>query len=281
MISFRHRITVALCLAASVGALGGCTQGAAGGATTAEAVQAKGDGPGRGHRRHGPPGGPEALFVTALHELDLSDAQKTTIQAAMDKARPKPPAEPGKIDAGRAEIGKALADGVRAGKIDEAAVKAKAGAHEKEMEAHRADLASAIATLHDTLTKDQRKALVDAVEKRMAEHGPGEGHHGRPGGPGGPGGPDGERGGPRGEHGPRGERGGPGGPEGHGPGPMRGGPLGPMLHDLDLTEAQRADIHKALEAQRPAPPDADAMKKQHEAMRDAMKAKLAAFVEDK
>ena len=61
---------------------------------------------------------------------------------------------------------------------------------------------------------------------------------------------------------------------------MRGGPLGPMLHDLDLSEAQRTDIHKALEAQRPAAPDAEAMKKQGEAMQAAMKARLASFVED-
>ncbi|MEO7328252.1 MAG: Spy/CpxP family protein refolding chaperone [Minicystis sp.] len=257
--SRRHGVLSALSVVVALSGLAGCGQGSAGGATSPEAVQgsaqAVAERGARGFGRHGRPGGPDFLLVTALHELDLSPAQKTTIEGALEKTKPAPREQA----PDKSVVFTALAEGVRAGKIDAASVQAKAGADDKGRDAHQAAAAEAVKTLHDTLTKDQRKALVAAVEKRMAEHGPG-GEHGSKG----------DRG-PRGDHGSKGDR---------GPGGERGGPLGHMLRDLDLSEAQRTDIHKALEAQRPAAPDADAMKKQRETMRATMKARLESFVED-
>ncbi len=266
--SRRHGVLSALSLVVALSGLAACGQGSTGEATSPEAVQGSAQAAAEGRHgfgRHGRPGGPDFLLVAALHELDLSDAQKTTIEGALEKAKPAPREQ----GPDKSAMFTALAEGVRAGKIDAAAVQAKAGADDKGRDAHHAAVTDAVKTLHDTLTKDQRKALVAAVEKRMEEHGP-KGDRGEHG-------PKGDRGehgpkGDRGEHGPKGDRG-PGGP-------MRGGPLGHMLHDLDLSDAQRTDIHKALEAQRPAAPDAEAMKNQHEAMRATMKARLEAFVED-
>src|SRR5262249_28265173 len=59
-----------------------------------------------------------------------------------------------------------------------------------------------------------------------------------------------------------------------------GGPMGHLLHGLDLTDAQRTSIESALAAQRPAPPDHEAMKKRFEAMHTEMRAKLESFVSD-
>lgn len=203
----------------------------------------------RGH--HGP-GGPEHLLRAALHELELSDAQRSAIEGALAKLPERPMGPPPEASA----VFSALAEGVRAGKVDPAAVAAKGGgAPPAGFEEHRAAVAGALETLHATLTKEQRRALVDAVAERM------EGRE-----------PRGERSGPRGPGGAR-DPGGPGGPPG-------GGPLGFLLDRLDLTEAQRDAIDSALEAQRPAGEDVEAMKKRHEAMRAAMSARIEGFAAD-
>ena len=117
------------------------------------------------------------------------------------------------------------------------------------MAAHQAQSAKALTTLHDTLTADQRKALVAAVQAKMAD-GPKEGH----------------------EH------------MGMGHGPKDGmGPLGHLTEGLDLTQAQQDTIKARLEALRPAAPtDAQKadFKAQHEAMKTAMQAKLTSFIAD-
>ncbi|MDB5215831.1 MAG: hypothetical protein JWO86_3758 [Myxococcaceae bacterium] len=177
------------------------TVAAAPAATDAQAAPGKG--------RHGPPG-PDFLLFAALREpIDLTAAQRTAIEGALQANKPSaPPAS----------------DKTRA---------------------------SALTTLHATLTPVQRRALVDAIAKRAAEH---PDHHA--GGP--P--PDGMR------------------PKGDGPGPMRG-----LLEGLDLTKAQEDAIRAKLDAQRPAPPteaQRAAMKQQHEAMRAAMKAKVETFASD-
>jgi len=204
--------------------------------------------------RRPPPGphGPAFLLMAALHELDLSDAQETTIKGALDKIRP---GEPGPRERAPFAGLATLAEGVRAGKIDEAAVLAKASGEGRAAEERGAAMvgavASALDTLHTTLTKEQRRALVDAVTKRMEEHGPM---------------------GMKGNCGPGGER------AGH------GGPLGPLLSGLDLTDAQREAIDQALAAQRPAAGamkgDVEAMKKRFEAGRAEMRARLEGFAAD-
>jgi Spy/CpxP family protein refolding chaperone len=197
-----------------------------------------------GPRGHGP-GGPEHLLMAALHELDLTAAQKTTIQAAMDKLTPPARGERGLRD-GAAFT--ALSAGVRAGKIDTQAVFAGVGAPDRGFAARGPEIATALDTLHATLTKEQRRALVDGMAKRMAEHGP----------------PDLERGHDR-DH----DHGGP-----------EGGPLGHLLSALSLTAAQQASIDSALAAQRPAAVDHDAMKKQFEARGALMRARMESFAAD-
>jgi Spy/CpxP family protein refolding chaperone len=235
----------------------------------AEGDQAK-DGEERreGHKgmrggKHGKGHGPAHLLRTALHELDLSDAQKTTIKGAIDELRE------GDEDHGKDPgMFAALAEGVRAGSIDKAAIEAKlAKAGDAKGEEHRAKVASALSTLHATLTKEQRRALVDKVAAKMEERGErgpkgdGEGRRGPKG--------DGE-----GWGGPKGERMGWGG---HG---MKGGPLGHMLRDLDLSAEQRAQIDKALEANRPSEADMEEKKEGFEAKRAEMKARMESFAAD-
>ena len=247
-------------------ALAGCSgeSGAAPSATNATTAQAEATpataqasvaNPGHGdfHRFHG---GQEFLLRAALHEpsLNLTAAQKTTLEGALADSAPKTPAT---FDRTRIV---ALAAGVRAGKIDPASLPAPATNATNGADAHRAAAAKAVDTLHATLTADQRRALVDAVTKRMAEHGAGTDHdHARNG------------------KGPR------PGMERMGGEPGDRGPMGGLLAGLDLTKAQEDAIHAKLEAARPAPPsDAEraAMKAQHEAFKADMQARLQTFVSD-
>lgn len=225
---------------AAVAGLAGCASQSLGNAEPTEEAAAAEQKAATAQPREGM--GPDHLLVVALHELDLTAAQRTTVQAALDKLapqdRPAPPA--------------VLLDGIRAGKIDEAAVTAKMKEMEAGMTAHHAAVADALKTLHDTLTADQRRALVDNLEKRAEEHRKDHGGpEGRPNGP-----PDGEM---RGKHG--------------APGMF-------LLKDLDLSDAQRTQIEAALSAQQtdhPAPPDAEAMKKHMEEMHTQIRARLEAF----
>ncbi|WP_438034144.1 Spy/CpxP family protein refolding chaperone [Sorangium sp. So ce204] len=242
-----------------VGALvgaAGCTAETGQGDTSpsdeaAEAALAKGPpragGPREGFGGHrGGPRGPEHLLRAALHELDLSDAQEATIEGALEglrdgaKERPKDGA-----------VFAALAEGVRAGKIDRAAIEAKLPDAGRAAEERHARVAGALSTLHATLTKEQRRQLVDAIAAKL----------------------DG-----RGKRGPRGgehHRGGMGGPG------MRGGPLGHLLAGLDLRDEQRAQIDKALEAARPRDADRVGRKEDHAARRAEMRARLETFAADR
>ncbi|WP_437278500.1 Spy/CpxP family protein refolding chaperone [Sorangium sp. So ce375] len=255
-----------------VGALvgaSGCTAETGRGDTSpsdeaAEAALAQGPSRAGGHRggfggHRGGPHGPEHLLRAALHELDLSDAQKATIEGALDglrdgaKERPK--------DGG---VFAALAEGVRAGKIDRAAIEAKLPDAGRAAEERRARVAGALGTLHATLTKEQRRQLVDTIAAKMDDR-EARGERGPRGG---------ERGG---EHhrGPRGDRGGMGGPG------MRGGPLGHLLAGLDLRDEQRAQIDKALEGARPSDAGRNAPKEDFAARRAEMRARLETFAADR
>lgn len=222
-------------------------------ATEAASDSARGPhGPGK---HHGPPRGHE-LLVVALSELDLTAEQRKTIEGALDAMGEKD-------HAAMAAMGKVLASGVRAGKIDAAAVKAKAAELEQQAEGRRAAVGKALDTLHATLTPAQREALVAKVEEHMQSHPP---PFGRPNDEGKGRGPEGE------------ER----GPEGHGRGPGRmghgpHGPLGFLLHDLELSDEQREKIHAGLEAARPDKPTREEMEKKHGEMLARQKAVLESF----
>jgi Spy/CpxP family protein refolding chaperone len=234
---------------AALGVLAGCSGQAATDAngTTNTAVTAQGKhGHGPGMMAHGP----EMLLFASLHApINLTDAQRTTIQGLVDGLQPKGAAPADKT---------ALVAGIRAGKIDTASVAFNKPA-DADIALRRTALAKSLTTLHDTLTAEQRVALVAAIEKR-AEGGPkGEDHKGE---------------GLKGEKGEKGEH-----------GKMHGG-FGPMhlLKDLDLTEEQEKAVKAAFEANKPAPPtetDREAMKANHIAMKKEMDARLQTFASDK
>jgi Spy/CpxP family protein refolding chaperone len=222
MSSLRWRMWSALPLLGALAGVAGCGESGSTKAPeavegTAQALSQESQGA-PGHEVEGPlgsrarppfarpgPGGPELLLVAALHELELTKAQTAAIRGALDTAL-----------ADRREHGPrdrapftALAAGVRAGTIDAPSVLAKVGGESRGAEEPGAAVAGALQTLHATLTKEQRRALMDAVAKRMEEHGALRG--------------------PRGGH------------VGH------EGPLGQLLEGLHLTDRQRAAIDRALE----------------------------------
>jgi len=209
--------------------------------------------------RHGWGHGPDHLLRAALKELDLSDAQKTAIKGAIDGLHEGRGDHPKKDPA----VFAALAEGVRAGSIDKAAIEAKIGKQADGIEEHRARLASALSTLHATLTKEQRRALVDAMAAKMEEKGARKGNV------------EGQKGDDDDDHEGRGFKGDRGGWGGKG---MKGGPLGHMLSDLDLTAEQQAQIDKV--ANRPSEADRADKKEAFEAMRAERKAKLETFAAD-
>lgn len=186
-------------------------------------------------------GGPMAIFHEALGELDLTADQKAKIQAALDTAKaggPEHEHERGKGPAVFADI----AEGVRAGKVDEAAIAKKLDALAAEHAEGPAKMAAAFQTLHDTLTADQRaklvasmKAKMEAHEEKMAEH-----------------------------------------REAHGPPPDGAGP--PFMRGIELRDDQKAKIEKALADAGMSKPDGKA---RFEEMRGKMKASLDAFAADK
>ena len=128
-----------------------------------------------GHGPHGHPGGPEMLVFAALHEdIGLSATQKATVQSLLPSRGGDGGAGhgPGDDPARRA----ALAAAIRAGKVDDSLLQPPARAH-ADHAAHEAELAQKLTTLHDTLTRDQRAALVTAVTGHVSR-GPDGGPHG-------------------------------------------------------------------------------------------------------
>ena len=223
---------------------------------------------GMGERGHKPHGGPAMLLGAALHELTLSDAQKTAIQSEIDALKPSDAERPD-----HAAAQKALADAVRSGKIDEASLIAQLPKPKMDT----AKLAKAITVLHDTLTAEQRKELVEKMTARMEKMG---GPEGGPFGGHGPHG-DADRHENKGDHGPKGDREfggrGPKGDKGFG----ARGPMGHLFKGVDLTDAQKETLRSVMEKDRPSDADREAMKTKHEAMRAAMKERLATFASDK
>lgn len=258
MITKSFKFFAPVLFAASL-AIGGCASANSGieadenVAANSEAAAAA-DGPHGPRGMHGHP-----LIAAALKEIDLSAEQRKTIEAAMEN-----------MHAGKGEqmkaFNKALAADIRAGKIDDAALKAKEGEMEKAATEHRAAVVKAVETLHATLTPAQRTQLVTLVKDRMAKH---MGHDGKPGHDG-KGGPDGKKEGHDKKHGEHAGRGG------------RGGPMMFMLHGIELRDDQK----KAIEAAMPPKPEKDENDKgdksaKFEEHRARMDAALEAFKGDK
>lgn len=206
-------------------------------ASTTEAAAAADEQQGR-RGMHGHP-----LLAAALKEIDLSAEQRKTIEAAIDNLHG------GQRDQMKA-VHKTLADQVRAGKIDETALKAQMPDVDKAHAERRAAVVKAVETLHSTLTPAQRTQLVTLVKDRMQKHA----MHGKKHG-------DEKK---DGEH--RAHRG-------------KGGPMMFLLHGIELRDDQR----QAIKAAMPPKPEMDAAAKaeKFEAHRARMDAALEAFKGDK
>ena len=173
--------------------------------------------------------GPLGLVEIALREdIGLSEAQRTTLESL------RAPGERGPHGPPREHVA-ALAAAVRAGSIDADALSPE-GSGRDEMHKH---FASAIDTLHDTLSATQRAKLVKLARERASEEA-------------------GERRGPP-------------------PGALRGPGSGfPLLPGVELTDAQRQKVEAALSAKgitRPGPPaesEMDAHRADMEAARDKL-----------
>lgn len=188
--------------------------------------------------------GPDMLFMAALNELELSDTQRKTIESALEglrKDRPEPPAAHEDMRA----RSKALAEAIRANSVDADALTPKA-AEMPDFEKGRQKLTAAIKTLHDTLTSDQRTALVASIKDKGPKGGEKMGRPNKKGG----------------RHG--------------------GDFVGMLLHGVDVDEAQRTKIAAALTAAGLSPSEdkADDREQMHEQMKAKMEAALDAFQKD-
>ena len=249
MITKTFKFFAPVLFAASL-AIGGCASANSGieadenVAANSEAAAAA-DAPDGPRGMHGHP-----LLAAALKEIDLSAEQRKTIESAIDNLHT------GKGEPMKA-FHKALAADIRAGKIDEATLKANEGEMDKAKSEHRAAVVKAVETLHATLTPAQRTELVTAVKERMQKH---MEHNGKRG------------------HGAK------DGKEGHGKKhgehhAGRGGPMMFMLHGIELRDDQK----KAIEAAMPPKPEKDENDKsaKFEEHRARMDAALEAFKGDK
>ncbi len=256
MITKSFKFFAPVLLAASL-AIGACAS-ANSGIEADENVAANSEAAAATDAMHGPRGmHGHPLIAAALKEIDLSAEQRKTIETAMSN-----------IDAGKGEqmktFHKALAADIRAGKIDEATLKAKEGDMEKAATEHRAAVVKAVETLHATLTPAQRTQLVTLVKDRMQKH---MGHDGKRGHEGKH---EGKHEGHEKKHGEHAGRGG------------RGGPMMFMLHGIELRDDQK----KAIEAAMPPKPEKDENDKgdrsaKFEEHRAKMDAALEAFKADK
>jgi Spy/CpxP family protein refolding chaperone len=270
--------SMTLPLFALVAALAGCSAeaGTSAGAESVDGVQstasaeqaASVDSPAE-HTARGPHfaahhGGPDFLVHAALRApINLTAEQKATIEGLL---KSNAPAEPPAFDKTRASK---LAAAIRSNTVS-ADVTDKPVVDETARQARIATSAKTLSTLHDTLTPEQRTALVDSLAKRAAEA---KGEHGKRGG---------KTMAMRG-HGEHAQRAGDEGGHFRGRGGPGGGPMG-MLAGLELTQEQKDAIKAKLEAQRPEKPSEEqreAMKARFEAMRTEMKAKLEIFKSDK
>ena len=182
--------------------------------------------------------GPERLVFAALHEnIGLSPEQRATIEnlVAQKKAehaqRPAPDKSRMTTLAAAIRSGNVEGSAVAAPKPDQAAMQARLDASAKEL-----------ATLHDTLSKEQRVALVDAVMPK--------------------------KGGEKHDHGQRADKGG------------ERGPLGHLLKGLDVTKEQKEQIRAKLAQTKPSEADREAMKAKFETMKKERDAKLLGFESD-
>ncbi len=197
------------------------------------------------HFRKRGPHGPGFMLHAALKELELRPEQVEKIEgllAGLESAHPE--ASPA-----HQAFEKALAAGVRAGKLERATLEPHFAALDQGANEGRKKVHAALNELHRTLDADQRKSLVAALEARGERAGKGRKHLGDEPGCGGGGQCDGA--------------GKPGFGPHHGPG------FG-MFGDLELSDTQREKLRSAM-------PDRAAMQQAMQKKGEHMKRLVAAF----
>lgn len=210
----------------------------------------------RGHHERGH--GPLKMLVHAIDDLDLSEAQKAQVEEIFEAMKPSE-AERAAFKASHDTGRKALASAVRAGSLDEAALGAAREGEPKPDK--RAKMVASLDQLHSVLTPEQRAELVTSLKTKLAARGDkAEGHACK-------GGDD------KGRMG-KGHKG-----KGH-KGKGGFGHMGKLVHQLDLTDAQKAQLTAARERMKSERPGAEGMKEHFEAKRAKMTAMLDAFAAD-
>jgi Spy/CpxP family protein refolding chaperone len=115
-------------------------------------------------RPHGrDPGGPVGTLFRGARELQLSDAQKATLDALeAQRDAPEPPSDDFK------NLQADIISGIRAGKLDATKLQADFANVDKTMAARQAKEADALSGLYAALDATQRAALVAAVGTKQA-----------------------------------------------------------------------------------------------------------------
>lgn len=189
-------------------------------------------------------GGPIQVLRQALDGMDLTAAQKTTIDKAFADAKPSREGKPEGKPEGMQAFFDDVAGQIRANHIDKAGLLAKASGLEKPaLDPMRTSMARTLQTVHDTLDAEQRVKLATELTGKLDAMG---GHLEKLG----------KRDGKR-----------------------PGGGAGFLLRGIDVSDEQQASIEKALTAA--GLDKSDDMRKGGEEMTAKMKALLEAFKADK
>ncbi len=113
--------------------------------------------------------GPMKALANALGSVQLTDAQRTTIQGMFAEADVRHTAAKTQSQGARADLLNALAAQVEQGKVDRAALAPKEQALEATWNNTRAADRAALEKLHDMLDAGQRAALVAALEQQKGD----------------------------------------------------------------------------------------------------------------
>jgi len=107
--------------------------------------------------------GPAGTLFRAAHDLELTDAQKATLDTLETQLTSgETPREDTK------ELQTDVVAGIRAGKLDQAKLRTDFAAADKEMAAEQAKEANALSGLYAALDATERKAVVAAVRTKQA-----------------------------------------------------------------------------------------------------------------
>lgn len=202
--------------------------------------------------------GPDFLVHAALRApIDLTAEQRKTIEGLLENQAPRDR----RLDSARASK---LAAAIRSNSVDESL----AARHDERRDAHIAASTKALATLHATLTPEQRATLVESIRDRS------KGDKGDA--------KLGARGAKFGKHAGRIEKSEKGDRFARARGGANAGPMF-LLEGLELTQEQKDTLRAKLGSERPAKPSAEhreAMKTKFESMRAERLAKLESFKSD-